>query len=106
MLFACPGVGKSAPTFFFRSRNRLDRILAAVTSRFGLPALSRKLVDRGANLFDFGVAEFDGVHDRFFFYFFRAGLDHHNAFGRADDHDVQKALAHFVVGRIDDEVVR
>src|SRR5205807_1860539 len=42
--------------------------------------------------------------DYFFARFFCAGLDHHNAVGGAYDHDVQKALAHFVVGGIDDEL--
>ena len=37
-------------------------------------------------------------------HFFRARLDHHDAIGGADDHDVQHALAHFVVCGIDDEL--
>ncbi len=53
--------------------------------------------------FDFGVTELDGVDHRLFFHFFRARLDHHDRFGGAYDHDVQQALAHLVVRRIDDE---
>ena len=59
---------------------------------------------RGADLFDFGVAKLDRVDDGFFFDFLRAGFDHHDGFGGADDHDVQQALAHFVVGGIHDEL--
>jgi hypothetical protein len=44
------------------------------------------------------------IHHRFFFHFLGAGLDHHDAFGGADDHDVELALAHLGVGRVDDEV--
>ena len=66
--------------------------------------LSLQFVDGGADLLDFGVAEFDRVDDRLFFYFFGAGLDHHDAFGGADHHDVQQAVAHLGVGRIDDEL--
>jgi hypothetical protein len=55
-----------------------------------------QLVDGGADLLDLGVAELDGVDDDFFFHFFGAGLDHHDAVGGADDHDVQQALAHLV----------
>ena len=50
------------------------------------------------------MAEFDGVDDHFFADFFRAGFDHHDAVGGADDHDVHQALAHLVVGGIDDEL--
>ena len=62
-----------------------------------------QLIDRSADLLDLGVSEFDCVDDRFFLHFFGAGLDHHDAFGSADDHDVQQAVAHFAVGGIDDE---
>ena len=40
----------------------------------------------------------------FFAYFLRARFDHHDAVGGADDHDVQQALAHLIVGGIDDEL--
>ena len=49
------------------------------------------------------MGEFDGVHDRFFLHFLGAGLDHHDAVGSADHHDVQQALAHLGVSRVDDE---
>ena len=50
------------------------------------------------------MAEFDGVNHDFFAGFFRARFDHHDAVGCADNHDVHHALAHFVVGGIDDEL--
>ena len=50
------------------------------------------------------MAEFDRVYDHLFADFFCAGLDHHDAVGGADDHDVQQALTHLVVGGIDDEL--
>ena len=49
------------------------------------------------------MREFDRVHHRLFFYFFRARLDHHDRFGGADDHDVEQAVAHFGIGGIGDE---
>ena len=49
------------------------------------------------------MGEFDRVHDRLFFHFLGAGLDHHDAFGSADHHDVEQALAHLGVSRVDDE---
>ena len=55
---------------------------------------ARSSFNGGANLLDFGVAEFDGVDHRLFFHFLRARLDHHDAVGGADDHDVQQAVAH------------
>ncbi len=70
----------------------------------GLAGFGFQVVDGGANLFYFGVGEFDCVYYRFFFYFFGAGFDHHDSIGGADDHDVQNAVAHFVVSRIDDEL--
>ncbi len=68
-----------------------------------LPCLVAQFVDRGANFLDLGVPEFDRVDDGFFFHFLRARLDHHDAVGRADHHDVQQAFAHLVVRRIDHE---
>ncbi len=49
-----------------------------------------QIFDRGADLLDFGVAEFDRVDDGFFADFFRARFDHHNDVGGSDDHDVQQ----------------
>src|SRR5208283_1408102 len=34
----------------------------------------------------------------------RTRFDHHNAIGGADDHDIQRALAHLIVGGIDHEL--
>ena len=68
-----------------------------------LAGLFAELIDGCTNLLNFRVSEFDGVNHRLFFYFFRAGLDHHDAFGGADNHDVQKAVTHFAVGRIHDK---
>ena len=68
-----------------------------------LADLAAQFVDGGADLFDFGVREFDRVHHRLFLYFFRAGLDHDNRIGGAYDHDVEQAVAHFGVGGIGDE---
>ena len=68
-----------------------------------LPCFLPQIVDGGANLFDFGVGELDGVHNRFFLHFLGAGFDHHDAFGSSDHHDVQETLAHLGVGRVDDE---
>src|SRR5580700_4789852 len=56
------------------------------------------------DLLDFGVAEFDRVDDHFFAHFLRARLNHHDAIGGADDHNVHRTLAHLIVGRIDDEL--
>ena len=50
------------------------------------------------------MREFNRVNNGFFFYFFRAGFDHHDAFGSSDDHDVQQALAHLAVSWVDDEL--
>ena len=68
-----------------------------------LAGFAAQFADGGANFLDFGVGEFDGIDDRLFFYFFCAGLDHHDRFGGADDHDVEQAFAHFRVGGIGDE---
>ncbi len=50
------------------------------------------------------MAELDGVDDRLFFHFLRARLDHHDAVGSSDDHDVDQASAHLVVRGIHDEL--
>src|SRR3954469_25354953 len=50
------------------------------------------------------MREFNGVNNGFFFYFFRTGFDHHDAFGSSDDHDVQQALSHLAVSWVDDEL--
>ena len=68
-----------------------------------LSGLRPQVVDRRADLLDFGVAEFDRVYDRLFLHFFGAGLDHHDPVCGADDHDVYQALAHLAVGRINDK---
>src|ERR1700691_5734052 len=65
--------------------------------------LAAQLVDSGANLFDFGVAEFDCVDHGFFFNFLCAGLDHDNRVSGANDHDVEQSVAHFGVGGVGDE---
>ena len=70
----------------------------------GLAGLVAQVVDGGADFLDFGMAELDRVDDRLFLHFFRARLDHHDAIGGSDDHDVQQALAHLVVRRIHDEL--
>ena len=59
----------------------------------------------GTDLLDLGVSELDGVDDAIFVDFVGAGLDHHDAFGRADDHDVELAVVHLRVGRVADELV-
>ena len=48
------------------------------------------------------VAELDRADDFFFRRLLRARFDHHDAFGRADHHDVQLRRTHLVIGRIDD----
>ncbi len=63
-----------------------------------------QFVDRRADLLDLGVAELDGVDDRLFFHFLRARLNHHDAVGGSDDHDVDQASAHLVVRGIHDEL--
>ena len=63
-----------------------------------------QIFDGGANFLDFGVAKFNRVDDNFFADLFRAGLDHHDEVGGSDDHDVQRAFTHFVVGGIDYEL--
>jgi hypothetical protein len=47
----------------------------------------------------------NGFDNCFFAGFLGARLDHHDAVGRADDHDVDRAAAHLVICRIDDELV-
>ena len=63
-----------------------------------------QLVDGLADLLDLGVPELDRVEHGLFFYFLRARLDHHDAVGRPDHHDVDQAAAHLVVGGIHDEL--
>ena len=76
--------------------------------RFGSPlrlaGFRLQFFERGADFLDLGVAKLDGIDHGFFFDFLRARLDHHDGFGRADDHDVQQALAHLVVRGIHDEL--
>src|SRR5437867_6963757 len=62
-----------------------------------------KFVNRATNLFDLCVGELNRIHYGFFFNFLRTRLDHYNAFSCADDHDIQQAVTHLAVGRIDDE---
>ena len=61
-----------------------------------------QLADDGTNLLDLAMAELDRVDHFFFRRFLRARLDHHNAFGGADDHDVQLRGTHLVVRRVHD----
>src|SRR6202795_1678630 len=68
-----------------------------------LANLAAQFVDRGTDLFDFGVREFDCVHHRLFLHFFRAGFDHDNRIGGAHNRDVEQAVAHFAVCGIGDE---
>ena len=70
----------------------------------GLADFIAQLVDRGADFLDLGVAELDRVDDRLFFDFLRARLDHHDAVGGSDDHDVDQASTHFVIRGIHDEL--
>ena len=72
--------------------------------RFALPTFLRQFVDGGANLLDLLVAELDGIDDDVFRNLFRTGLDHHDAFGGAHDHQVQFAGALLVIRGIDDEI--
>src|SRR5208283_3508497 len=62
-----------------------------------------QFTDGGTDLLDLGVGEFNGVHHRLFFHFFRARLDHDNRIGGAHDHDVEQAVAHFGVSGVDEE---
>ena len=63
-----------------------------------------QVADGGADLLDLLVAELDGLHHGLFRNFLGAGLDHHDAVGGADHHQVQLAVALLVVGGIDDEI--
>src|SRR5262249_28324004 len=65
-----------------------------------------QLVDSGADLFYFSMAEFDRIDHGFFFHFLGARFDHHNSIGCANDHDVQKAVAHLAVSRVDQKLTR
>ena len=89
MLLGVQRVGQVCSDFFLQAvvvgliedwRNYLSLLLSSFVAEF---------VNCCADFFDFCVAELDGINDCLFFYLFRAGLDHHNAFGGADDHDVQ-----------------
>ncbi len=51
------------------------------------------------------MTELDRVHYAVFFHFVSARFNHHDAFGGADDHDVDLALALLVVGGVDDEFI-
>ena len=81
----------------FVGHDRLNRALR-------LANLPGKVADGGANLLDLLVAELDGLHHRLFRDFARAGLDHHDAFGRSDHHQVEIAVTPLGIGGIDDEV--
>src|ERR1700690_1456624 len=70
----------------------------------GLSGFGLQFIDSGADFLDFDVGELDGVNHRLFFHFLGAGFDHHDAFGGADDHDVQETLVHLGVGWINDEL--
>ena len=70
----------------------------------GLSDFIAQLVNRRADFLDLGVPELDGVHDRLFFDFLRARLDHHDAIGSSDDHDVDQTSAHLVIRGIHDEL--
>ena len=50
------------------------------------------------------MPELDRVEDGVFFHFFGARLDHDDPVGSSDDHDVDQALAHFVISGIHDEL--
>ncbi len=52
-----------------------------------------QVADRGANLLDLLMAEFDGLHHGFFRNLLGAGLDHDNAVRGADHHQVQLAAS-------------
>ncbi len=69
-----------------------------------LPCLGNQLVDRGADLLDLGVAEFDGIDHRLFADAGGAALDHHHAVFCGDDGDIQLALEPLSIGGIDDEL--
>ena len=104
MLFGVEAVGQVGANF------RLQRVVVGLVEfrrsdgALGLAGFFPQLVDGGADLFDLGVAEFDGVDHGFFFHFFGDRLDHHDAIGGSDDHDAQQAFADFGVGGIDHEV--
>ncbi len=71
---------------------------------FRLAHLPGKIADGGANLFDFLMAELDGLDHRLFRDLARAGFDHHDAFRRSHHHQVEIAIAPLGIGGIDDEV--
>ncbi len=77
----------------------LDRLDLAL----GLAQLLRYVGNGSADLPDLGVAELDGVDHRLFLHLLGARLDHHDAFGGAHHHDVEQAVAHLLVRRVDDE---
>src|SRR5581483_3053068 len=70
----------------------------------GFPRLVAQFIDGCTDFLDLGVCELNGIDDGFFFDFLGAGLDHHDAVGGAHNHDVEQAVAHLAVGRIDDEL--
>ena len=51
------------------------------------------------------MAELDRIHHAVFIHLVGAGFNHHDAFGGADDHDVDLAFALLVVGGVDDEFI-
>ena len=50
------------------------------------------------------MAKLDGIDNGFFFHFLGAGLNHHNAVGGPDHHDVHQAIPHLAVGGIHHEL--
>ncbi len=63
-----------------------------------------QVADGGANLFDFGVSELNGIENGVFFNFLRARFDHYYCVGAGDNHQTQKAFVDFLVSRVDHEL--
>src|SRR5579863_3977426 len=104
MLLGIERVGKLCANFLFQLVVILLIELRRGDFALLLAGLRTQVGHSGADFLDFGVPELDRVNNNLFADFFRARLDHHNAIGSADDHDVQRALAHFIVGRINNEL--
>ena len=103
MLLGIECVGQSTTDLRFQTFEVSFVQLRRRYRALGLADLAAKFVDGGADFLDFGVGEFDRVDHRFFFYFFRARLDHDDRFGGSDNHDVKESIAHFGVSGIGDE---
>src|SRR5258708_1929753 len=79
-------------------------VLHRLNVALGLAGFFRHAADGGADLFDFGVAEFDGFEHLVFRDLFGPGFNHHDAFGGTDHHNIELALTRLLIGGAGNEL--